>query len=256
MRILKYIFALAALGLLAGCAGTQEERFGDNLAAHRLRVLVVTGGHGFKPEHFYQMFDNDPGITYTAVSQKKAAEAYDRNDLLSFDAVVLYDAPSKITDAQKARFLSLFDRGVGVVVLHHAYLAYPMWHEFGRIAGGKYVYTAEQLKEGLESSDYKGNVDIPMTIVATNHPVTAGLGDFVLHDELYTKMHMESDVTPLITSTGGELIAWTRMEKKSRVVGIIVGHGQSCYEDPNFLKLLRQSIRWTAAGKGHEDERQ
>jgi hypothetical protein len=48
----------------------------------------------------------------------------------------------------------------------------------------------------------------------------------------------------LLLKTGDELLAWTRMEKRSRVVGIIVGHG--CYEDPNFLTLLSQSIRWTA----------
>jgi type 1 glutamine amidotransferase len=164
--------------------------------------------------------------------------------LFSFDVVVLYDAPREITDAQKARFLALFEKGIGVVVLHHAYLAYPMWPEFGRIAGGQYVYTKEQFDSGLSSSTYKGDVDIPVTVVDKEHPVTAGLRDFVLRDELYSHMHRVGEVTPLL-KTGDELVAWTRMEKHSRVVGTIVGHG--CYDDPNFRKLLAQSIRW--AGK-------
>jgi type 1 glutamine amidotransferase len=58
-------------------------------------------------------------------------------------------------------------------------------------------------------------------------------------------MHMVGSVTTLI-KTGDELLAWTRVEKNSRVVGTILGHSPSAYEGPNFLKLLYQSIRWTA----------
>ena len=49
--------------------------------------------------------------------------AYDREDLFSYDVVVLYDSPGNLTDAQKAKFLALFDKGIGVVVLHHACLS-------------------------------------------------------------------------------------------------------------------------------------
>ncbi len=101
----------------------------------------------------------------------------------------------------------------------------------------------EQMTNGITTSTYKGNVEIPVTVVAKNHPITVGLSDFTLRDELYYNMHMVGSVTPLL-KTGDELLAWTRTEKKSRVVGIIIGHG--CYEDPNFQKLLAQSIRWSA----------
>jgi uncharacterized protein len=225
------------LTLMVGCASSGSRANG------KIKVLVLTGGHEFKAEPFFKMFKDNPEITYTAATQGKTAEAYDREDLFSYDVVVLYDSPSNLTDGQAAKFLALFDRGIGVVVLHHAYLSYPMWSEFERIAGGKYVYLEAQMTNGVTSSTYKGDVDIPVTVVAKKHPVTAGLQDFILRDELYRNMHMRGNVTPLL-KTGDELLAWTRVEKKSRVVGIIVGHG--CYEDPNFLKLLSQSIRWTA----------
>jgi uncharacterized protein len=225
------------LATLAGCAAPQ------NHADRKIKVLVLTGGHGFKAEPFFKMFSDNPEITFTAAQQVKAAEGYDRDDLFTYDVVVLYDSPSIITDAQKARFLALFDQGIGVVVLHHAYLSYPMWGEYARIAGGKYVYTQEQLDSGLTSSTYKGNVDIPVTVVAKNHPVTAGLHDFVLHDELYSNMHMAGNATPLLMD-GDEWLAWYRIEKRSRVVGTILGHG--CYADPNYRKFLAQSIRWAA----------
>jgi len=224
------------LTMMVGCTSTHVH------ADKKINVLVLTGGHGFKAEPFFKLFQDNPEITYTADKQVKAAEGYDRQDLYNYDVVVLYDSPSNITDAQKARFLALFDRGIGVVVLHHAYLSYPLWPEYERIAGGKYVYLDAQITNGITSSTYKGNIDIPVTVTG-HHPITAGLSDFVLHDELYYNMHMAGNSTPLL-KTGDEWLAWYRTEKKSRVFGTILGHG--CYADPNFQKLLAQGIRWAA----------
>ena len=231
------LFCILLLTMLVGCASPPAH------ADKKINVLVVTGGHPFKAGSFYKLFQDNTNLTFTTDQQIKAAEVYDRPDLFNYDVVVLYDSPVNITDVEKARFLALFEHGIGVVVLHHAYLSYPMWPEYGRIAGGQYIYRQEQLDSGLKTSTYKGNVDIPVTVVDKNNPITAGLNDFVLHDELYSHMHMIGQVTPLL-KTGDELLAWTRTEKKSRVVGIIVGHG--CYDDPNFQKLLAQSIRWAA----------
>jgi len=85
-------------------------------------------------------------------------------------------------------------------------------------------------------------VDIPVTIAA-KHPITAGLSDFVLHDELYSNVHMLNN-SKVLLKNGDQWLAWYRTEKNSRVVGTIVGHG--CYDDLNFQKLIAQSIRWVA----------
>jgi len=238
MKTLHLLFTLT-LAILMGCASPKAETHADK----KIKVLIVTGGHAFKAETFFKMFADNPEITYTWATQQTNAEAYDRDDLFSYDVVLLYDSPTKITDAQKARFLALFDKGIGVIVLHHAYLSYPMWPEYERIAGGKYVYLNEEMVNGITSSTYKGDVDIPVTVVA-KHPVTAGLPEnFVLHDELYSNMHMLNNSKPLLKN-GNQWLAWYRTEKNSRVVGTIVGHG--CYEDPNFQKLIAQSIHWVA----------
>lgn len=236
LRLLQVLL----LTIIVGCTSAQSTAIG------KIKVLVLTGGHGFQPEPFFKMFQDNPEITYVAATQEKTAEAYDRDDLFGYDVVVLYDSPVNITDAQKARLLQLFEKGIGVVIMHHAYLSYPMWSEYERIAGGRYVWRPDQLKAGLTLSGYRGDVDIPVTFVAKNNPVTDGLPEFfVLKDELYWNMHMVGEVTPLL-KTGDELLAWTRIEKQSRVVGMIIGHGPSAYENANFKRLLSQSIRWTA----------
>jgi type 1 glutamine amidotransferase len=215
--------------------------------APKIKVLVVTGGHGFQPQPFFKMFDDNAEISYTAAAQTAAAEAYDREDLLTYDVVVLYDSPSEITEHQKTRFRALFQRGTGLVVLHHALLSYQKWPEYERVAGAKYLLDDEKVGDRVSTpeSTYEPRADIAIKVARKDHPVTAGLADFTLHDELYHQLRLRPDITPLLT-TGAEPILWVRSEGKSRVVGTILGHGRGSYEDPRFLQLLARSIRWAA----------
>ena len=97
----------------------------------------------------------------------------------------------------------------------------------------------------VAQATYEPSVDIPVRVAAKAHPITAGLTDFTLHDELYHHLRMQPDVNVLLTA-GAEPLLWTRTQGKSRVVATILGHGRGSYEDARFLKLLSQSIRWAA----------
>ena len=71
----------------------------------------------------------------------------------------------------------------------------------------------------------------------------------VIHDEIYWGFRIQSDVTPLLTTTqskSGKPLAWARTEGKSRVVYLQLGHDHWAFENPNYRKLVAQSIRWTA----------
>lgn len=211
----------------------------------KINVLVTVGGHAFRPATFYKLFEDNPEITHTIAVEKTGADAYDRDDLLSYDVIVLYDFQRELTDAQRAKFLSLFDKGTGVVVLHHALLSYQNWPEYERIAGGKYLLDNEKVGDKVTPpSTYQGNVNIDVKLIAKDHPVTADLSDFTIFDEIYRGVRTTSDITTLMTAEDKPL-AWVRSEKQSRVVGIMIGHGPA-YADANFQRLLRQSIRWAA----------
>src|SRR3954453_17704490 len=102
------------LALLLTCLGAAPATQPAGEVKAKIKVLVVTGGHGFKPGPFFKLFDDNAEIAYASCAEDKSAQAYDRADLLSYDAIVLYDFQRELTDAQKAKFLSLFDKGVGV----------------------------------------------------------------------------------------------------------------------------------------------
>jgi type 1 glutamine amidotransferase len=217
----------------------------------RLKVLVVTGGHGFEREPFLKMFADYPDITFThAAHAKTNATVYERDDLLTYDVFVLYDMPQQITEAQKAKFLSLLDEGKGLVVLHHALVSYGSWPEYEKIIGGRYTEPDPQ-KPGTVTAQvgWQHDVEVPVVIVAEEHPVTAGLKDFTLHDEIYWGYRVQPNVTPLISTThpkSGKPLGWAHSYRKSRVVYLQPGHGPPAFADENFRKLLGQSIRWTA----------
>lgn len=234
--------------VLAGATSFAAEPDGS------LKVLVVTGGHGFAREPFFQMFKDNRAITFThAEHDRTNATVYERADLLDNDVVVLYDMPKTISDEQKKRFLALFDKGIGLVVLHHALVSYQHWPDYERIIGGR--YPEEEGKSGVvtEQVGYEHDVEVPVVIVARNHPITAGLKDFVLHDEIYWGYRVGRDVTPLVSTThpkSGKPLAWARTEGKSRVVFIQPGHGPEAFTNANYRQLLAQSIRWTAKKPG------
>jgi type 1 glutamine amidotransferase len=216
-----------------------------------IKVLLVTGGHGFEQEPFYQVFRSNPELEVTPAAHAATggATVFERNELLAFDAVVLYDMPKTITEAQQKRFLSLFDRGVGLVVLHHALVSYQHWDEYERIVGGR--YPEEDGKSGVVTAEvgYQHDVDLPVSVVAPDHPITAGVSDFVIHDEIYWGFRVRPDVTPLLTTTlpkSGKPLAWTRTQGESRVVYLQLGHGPSAYTNSSYRKLVAQSIRWAS----------
>lgn len=237
------LLAFLIVGLLGATTSPAAE-------AANLKVLVVTGGHGFEKEPFFKMFEDIPGITFTAASHGETnATAYERDDLLRYDVVVLYDMPKEITDAQKARFLSLFDKGVGLVVLHHALVSYQHWPDYERIIGGRYPEADGKSGVVTDAVGYQHDVDVPVTIVAKDHPITSGVSGFTIHDEIYWGFRVRPDVVPLLTTThpkSGKPLAWTRTEGRSRVVFIQLGHDHQAYDNPNYRRLLAQSVRWAA----------
>jgi len=248
MKTFTNIFlALLAAIVLSGTVFAEDTR-------PKLKVLLITGGHGFEKDKFYKVFTDNHEITLTtAEHEKNTATAYERDDLLNYDVVVLYDMPKEITDPQKAKMLSLFDKGIGVVVLHHALCAYQKWPEYERLIGGCYREPSSE-KSGVvtDAVGYKHDEEVPVVILAKDHPITTGLKDFTIHDEIYWGFRVQPDSIPLISTThpkSGKPLAWYRTEKKSRVVYLQLGHDHQAYENPNYQTLLARSINWVAGPK-------
>ena len=92
---------------------------------------------------------------------------------------------------------------------------------------------------------YQHDVDIPVQIVA-KHPITAGLADFTIHDEIYWGFRVSAEVDAAAQHQhpqSGKPIAWCRSQGDSRVVYFQLGHGRSAFEDANYRQLVARCIR-------------
>jgi type 1 glutamine amidotransferase len=210
--------------------------------------MIVTGGHGFEREAFFSLFDSFDDMTYEEVVQPHANTLYASQEIDKYDVLVFYDMIQDISEEQKEAFKNLLNRGKGIVFLHHSLVSYQDWAEFEKIIGGRYYLKSDSLKNtDIIPSNYKHDVIIPVEIEDTDHPITAGLSNFDIHDEVYGNYGVLPIVYPLLSTThpeSGDTIAWTNEYGKSRIVYIQLGHDHFAYENPSFRRLVYQAIKW------------
>lgn len=75
----------------------------------------------------------------------------------------------------KASIEHLGQTDQGIVVLHHALLAYPLWTLWNEIVG----------IDDRRLSHYKHDEEVTINVVDHHHPITEGLSDWMMVDETY-----------------------------------------------------------------------
>jgi len=207
------------------------------------RVLIYTGGHDFEREAFFDIFKDMTDVYYQEQIHPQASPVFDSALIAQYDVLLFYDMVQEIDDAQKAAFLNVLNDGKALVFLHHSLVSYQEWDEFEKIIGGRYGLT----NKDQDSSTYRHDVDIPLTIVNKDHPITRGMDDFVIRDEVYGNFKVLPTVHPLLRTThpeSGEIIGWTNDYGNSRIVYLQLGHDHFAFENPDYRRLVKQAIEW------------
>jgi uncharacterized protein len=236
--LLPFVTAAAFLAAtLVSAADAQPQPKPAAGGAKKLQVLVIAGGHGYPVPPFREMFKSYKDMQCTFVDEKQGGEAFEDISNWHYDAVLLYNYMKKLSDKQQANFLALMDRGVGLVILHHAIYGYRPWPEFQKIVG-----VTSWLSGAKDGVDFKIHVEDP------KHPITAGLSDFDVKDETYQGHKVGPKVHVLLTTDhpgNGKAVAWVHTYRKSPVCYFQLGHDASAYSNPNFVTVLGRAIRWS-----------
>ncbi|MCG8306202.1 MAG: ThuA domain-containing protein [Cytophagales bacterium] len=209
-------------------------------------VLVITGGHDFEEQEFFEIFESFDAMEYKHLVQPQGNEMIETGELREYDAIVFYDMIQSITDAQKKAYLKALDQGTGMVFLHHALVSYQDWPEFKNIIGGKYLL--EKTVEAPKST-YKHDVNIDVRIVDPKHPVTRDFEDFQILDEVYGSFIVNESVTPLLKTNhpeSTETIAWCHVYGNSRIVYLQSGHDRHAYKNVDYRALVKNAIYWVS----------
>ncbi|MGE5394510.1 MAG: ThuA domain-containing protein [Candidatus Saccharibacteria bacterium] len=217
----------------------------SSVSAKDIRILIVTGGHDFDREAFFQMFDSMKGISYKELKQPEANLQLGQIDPKTYDVVVFYDMPKTISEKEKESYYKLLKLGKGLLFLHHSLCSYQDWEEYKTIVGGKY----HEEKDTPQSSTYQHDVTFPVMITDKKHPVTKGIKDFSLLDEVYGNTEVLPTVKVLLMTNhplSNKIIGWSHQMEKSRIVYIQPGHDNHSWSNPNYQKMIRQAIGYVS----------
>lgn len=229
--------------ILAGCVHFSFAQ------QQKIRVLIVSGGHGFKHEPFYNVFDSISSITYDTLVQPQANMLIASPEVNRYDVLVFYDMTDSIFPAQQEAYINLLKKGTSMVFLHHSLVSYQNWPEFIKILGGQYHTHPVVVNGDTLNANYKHDVNIPVKVENRKHPVTRGIPDFEIVDEEYGDVEILPQVKPLLSTSfpkSMRYLAWINHYGNSDVIYIQLGHGPSGYSNPNFRKLIQQAIEWSA----------
>jgi type 1 glutamine amidotransferase len=229
------------------------------------KVFLLSGGkrqhHGYRDQALYlaSALENTGRFQVTigedaAILETPAMRKY---DLLIVNAD-RRDDEFKFTRSQQEAIFDLVRSGHGYVSIHAADNAAKDWlPEWREMLGGIFAHV------GLPDGKTRKGV-YTVKIIDTQSPITRGLSDFTLRDELYYHVQMQPDVQPLATIDYQGVawpVAWTRTFGKGRVFHTVLGHRDfgpdkdDPIRDPNLSRLIIQGVDWVAAGRSPSGQR-
>ena len=212
-------------------------------------VAVVTGGHSYDVPNFHRLFRSLDGVDAYVQSIDDFASS-SKAVRQSYDAVVFYimmiagpvDEGLPWYAGKPLTALSeLGETPQGIVVLHHALLAYPQWPAWGELVG---------IKDNRNFGYYFGET-VTTRIDNPSHPITHELSGWTMIDETYVMPDAGPGCDVLLSyehPKSNRTIAWARPYRQSRVFCYQAGHDNLTWADANFREVLRRGIRWAAKG--------
>lgn len=236
-----------------------------------IRVLIFAGNEAHKWHNWEQttpaiksQLEIDPRIT---VDASHDIEDLARKDLAAYDVIVQnsyanWHDPTPLSEAARTAFVNFLQRGGGLVLIHFANGAWnfslPMaeasdWPEYRKIV--RRVWNHKGEGEAQSGHDAFGPFTVKITPV--EDPITAGLSDFDITDELYFRQDGTEPIEPLIAAHSkitarDEPLAWKYTYGKGRVFQTLLGHSERTYEAYAACEMLRRAVAWCAGTEVRE----
>lgn len=250
LAVLTFSFSLLTASLSA-------DDKGDTSAP--LRVLLVSGGHWFDRENLTKMILDRPNTTLTEIELPADQDRLQSGITNDFDVLVFHDQSRfALSDEQKANLEAMWAEGTPTVMLHHALIAHNDFTLFRNVYGTAFLVEPMKIDEKeYPASTYKHPTEVNFHFVNKEHPITAGLNDFTLTDEVFGNLWLADDNDVLIETDHPESsrpICWTRWYKKSPVFVMIQGHDGTAFGDTRYREIFYRGLDWVAAqGKSQKN---
>ena len=209
---------------------------GDDVSAHNWQEISASTRKALEEDERFQVtLCEDPAI----LESSALSETYDVIVFLTFVRKL-----PPLTDAAKENLLEFVSTGGGFYSQHLASASYKDWPEFKELCGRCWV---------MGTSGHTDRSEFTVNIADIEHPITAGLEDFVILDELYSKLQGDLEITALVTAESlftnkTEPLVFVRPYGKGRCIHNAMGHDAISLENPGMAELVRRGVEWAATG--------
>ena len=212
---------------------------GAGAAALRVFIRASEKTHG-PGEHDYPQFLADwrKLLSDRGAKADGALRFPTAAELAKTDVLILYAADANnVAPEDRAGLEAFLQRGGGMVVLHDALCGTnAAW--FASLAGGAKQHGVTNWQRGT----------VGLYFNRESHPITEGVANFDLEDEMFHHLQFAPDVKVLATTfrTAKEIIPqmWTHEHGGGRVFAWCQGHRLSMFALPHVRGLLLRAIAW------------
>jgi type 1 glutamine amidotransferase len=251
VRTLPVLGAALALAILPAHPASAQKKVPDGT-----KVLILSGGqrshHGYREQALY-LASSLEDTNHYQVTIAEDASILESPSMAKYDVLILTadrrEPEHKFSLEQQKALLDYVKAGHGFVAIHGADNAPADWiPEWKQMLGGIYSHVGQP-----DGKAILGKYIIK--IADKSSPVTAGLDDFEINDELYSNMQMLPDVKPLATIDYKGVtwpVAWTWTYGRGKVFHTSLGHKgykPGTYDPlthPSLRKLIVQGVDYAA----------
>jgi type 1 glutamine amidotransferase len=209
---------------------------GDDVGGHPWREMSeTTRGILVKSGRFDVKVCEDPHI----LESETALKAY---DVIVF---TIYSRRVAMLPGQaQENLLNFVKGGKGFFVQHLATASFAKWEEFGKLCGRKWV---------MRTSGHGPRSVFEAKVVNKKHPITAGMSNFKVDDELYAKLQGTGKINVLVEADSDwskktEPLIFTLNYGKGRTVHNAFGHDGKALMTPSVQKIITRGVEWAATG--------
>ncbi len=203
-----------------------------------LKTLIFVGTEGIYHEH------EGNGKYITAMLNEsdniKADFSQDYNVLAdgldAYQTVLFYTDVGELTAGQEEGLLSYISSGGGFFGLHTAAASFRESEGYHSMLNGFF-------------NGHSPYMDFTVNVSDVDHPITQGLDDYDVKDELYYLKHNPDASHHLMhaydnTKDETHVMAFHHTYGEGRVFYYALGHDMVVLENPSFQEVIRRGVLW------------
>ena len=211
--------------------------FAFTSSAAPLRVLFLGDSAGHRPTNRFALMQPALASRGIDMTYTDTLDSLNSTNLARYDVLVIYANHTRISPEQEKALLDYVESGHGFVPIHCASFCFLNSPKYVELVGGQFKS--------------HGTGVFKETIVNSEHPVMKGLTPIESWDESY--VHSKHNTNRVVLAErrdekDNEPYTWVREVGKGRVFYTAWGHDQRTWSNPQFVALIDNGIRWTAAG--------